>query len=272
MKRATTLGLGALALAGLTLPSAAADLGARPIGKAPIMAPPPVFSWTGCYIGGFVGGAFPERDVTNTDVGGPFGSVNALVAYNDGLNHSWITGLDSSFIGGGTLGCNYQWPGSSFVVGIEGEVGFLRMRGTAADPLSPALDTFAATKIGDWYGMITGRLGWAINTVLLYAKGGAAFIDVDHAVVDACNTGACGVGLVATTFSDTKTTWTAGGGVEWAFAPNWTVKAEYMFIALDEVDRSCGVIAAGPATGLTTCFTHDLGGIHTGKLGVNFKF
>jgi outer membrane immunogenic protein len=269
MKRATTLGLGALALAGLTLPSAAADLGARPIGKAPIMAPPPVFSWTGCYVGGFVGGAFPERDVTHTDRGISPGFVTA---YNDGINHSWGTSLDSSFIGGGTLGCNYQWPGSSFVVGIEGEVGFLRMRATVADPLSPALDTIADTKIGDWYGMITGRLGWAINTVLLYAKGGAAFIDVEHSVVDACNTGACGVGLVATSFSDTKTTWTAGGGIEWAFAPNWTVKAEYMFIALDDVDRSCGVISAGPATGLTTCFDHDLGGIHTGKLGVNFKF
>jgi outer membrane immunogenic protein len=266
MKRAITLGLGALALTGLTLPSAAADLGARPIGKAPIMAPAPVFSWTGCYVGGFVGGAFPERDVTNFDRGI---SPAFAVAYNDGINHSWITGLDSSFIGGGTLGCNYQWPGTSFVVGIEGEVGFLSMKGSAADPLSPALDTFASTRVGDWYGMITGRVGWAINTVLLYGKAGAAFIDVEHNVIDACNTGACGGALIATGFSDTKTTWTAGGGIEWAFAPNWTVKAEYMFIALDDIDRSCGVIAG---TALTACFDHDLGGIHTGKLGVNFKF
>ena len=45
MKRALALGIGALALAAMTLPTEAADLGARPIGKAPVMAPPtgPVF-------------------------------------------------------------------------------------------------------------------------------------------------------------------------------------------------------------------------------------
>jgi outer membrane immunogenic protein len=272
MKRAITLGIGALALAGLTLPAAAADLGARPITKGPVMAPPPVFSWTGCYIGGFVGGAFAERDVTNTDVGGPPNDFSFGVPWNSPLGHSWITELDSSFIGGGTLGCNYQWPGSSFVVGIEGEAGFLRLDGSAADPVSPGLDTIAFTRVGDWYAMITGRLGWAINTVLIYAKGGAAFVDVEHTVIDSCNLAPCGAGLIATSFSDTKTTWTAGGGIEWAFAPNWSVKAEYMFIALDDVDRSCGVATAGPFTNSTFCFDHDLGGIHTGKLGVNFRF
>jgi len=256
MKRAITFGMGALALAGLTLPAAAADLGARPYTKAPVMAPAPVFTWTGCYIGGFVGGAVAERDVINTDVGNAFG-----VPWNPPLNHSWITELDSSFIGGGTLGCNYQWPGSSFVVGIEGEAGFLRMDGSATDPFSFGLSTTAFTRVGDWYAMITGRLGWAINTVLIYAKGGAAFIDVEHAVVDP--------GFLVTSFSDTKTTWTAGGGIEWAFAPNWSVKAEYMFISLDDVDRSCGVSTIG---GGTFCFDHDLGGIHTGKLGLNFRF
>jgi len=268
MKRAITLGLGALALAGMTLPSAAADLG--PIGKAPAIAPAPIFSWTGCYVGGFVGGAFAERDVINTDRGV---SPAFVTAFNDPINHSWTTNLDSSFIGGGTLGCNYQWPGSSFVVGIEGEAAFMRLDGTAADPLSLGLDTIATTRVGDWYGMITGRVGWAINTVLLYGKAGAAFVDVEHTVVDACSVAPCGAALIATSFSDTKTTWTAGGGIEWAFAPNWTVKAEYMFIALDDVDRSCGVIrGAVAAAGSIACFDHDLGGIHTGKLGVNFRF
>ena len=272
MKRAITLGMGALALAGLTLPAAAADLGARPYTKAPAMAPAPVFTWTGCYIGGFIGGAVAERDVINTDIGGLPGTANFGVPWSDGLDHSWDTKLDSSFLGGGTLGCNYQWPGSSFVVGIEGEAGFLSLKGTAADPVSLGQSVFATTRIGDWYGMVTGRLGWAINTVLIYAKGGAAFVDVEHTVVDTCALAPCGPGLVTTGFSDTKTTWTAGGGIEWAFAPNWSVKAEYMFISLDEIDRSCGVITGGAFTGSTTCFDHDTGGIHTGKLGLNFRF
>ena len=51
MRRAITLGIGALVLAGMTFPAAAADLGARPITKAPIAAPVVAYNWTGCYIG-----------------------------------------------------------------------------------------------------------------------------------------------------------------------------------------------------------------------------
>ena len=56
MKRAITLGIGALALAGMTLPTSAADLGARPITKAPVAAPVVAYNWTGCYIGANGGG------------------------------------------------------------------------------------------------------------------------------------------------------------------------------------------------------------------------
>jgi outer membrane immunogenic protein len=235
----------------------AADLSVRRQPPPPPPPPPPplaVFNWTGCYAGGFIGGAW-ANDVTATD----------LNARNNGI--SWSYELDGSFIGGGTIGCNYQWS-SFFVVGIEGEVGYINLEGSAADPTSLALDTVSSTSIGNWYGMITGRFGFAFNSAaLIYVKAGAAFVDVSHDVVDRCNTGACGGSLIAASFSDSVTTWTVGGGIEWAFSPNWSVKAEYMFIALDEVNRSCGF-----DNGTTFCFDHDVGGIHTAKVGINYRF
>jgi outer membrane immunogenic protein len=131
--------------------------------------------------------------------------------------HSWNAGSDSSFIGGGTLGCNWQPVGSPFVLGIEGEAGYMKLEGAAFDPLrSPTLraatpDVFATGKVGDWYGMITGRLGYAWDRTLFYVKGGAAFVQVHGSVVDNCQTTPTGCGnWVITTrdTTDTITTWT----------------------------------------------------------------
>src|SRR5689334_25446177 len=66
MKRAITLSIGAMALAATALPSAAADLGARPITKAPVAAPIAAYNWSGCYIGANAGGEWSRYsgDVT----------------------------------------------------------------------------------------------------------------------------------------------------------------------------------------------------------------
>jgi outer membrane immunogenic protein len=161
-----TVALWTLAVAGT---AGAADL-RRPV---PPPAPPPVFNWTGCYIGGYVGGAWSDRDATFSDRGN-----STFLAYSGGITnprregpHSWDVGLDSSFIGGGTLGCNWQPVGSPFVLGIEGEAGYMKLKGSAFDnlinsslPLSSVRatpDVLGSAKVGDWYGMITGRLGYA---------------------------------------------------------------------------------------------------------------
>jgi len=283
-----TLALGWVALVAVAAPADAADLGRMPV-KAPV-AVPAAFSWTGCYVGGFVGGAFSERDPVFTDLG----NAN-FRAFSGGITagrvenvHSWNVGLDDSFIGGGTLGCNWQPVGSAFVLGIEGEGGYLRLTGSTFDPLINPVTTVAAfrgtpdvlgsARIGDWYGMITGRIGYAFGSVLLYAKGGAAFLPVRASVTDNCFTVATGCGNwgIATAISDTVTAGTIGGGLEWAFAPNWSVKGEYMFIGVgDHTLGSCATatLASGAAVaGGPFCFNHDFGGIHTAKLGVNFRF
>jgi len=268
-------------------PAGAADL-RMPV-KAPVL--PPAFSWSGCYLGGHVGGAFADRDPLFTDVGNAnfrsfSGGVTAGRVEND---HSWNVPIDSSVIAGGTLGCNWQQAGSSWVFGLEGEAGYMRLKGAAFDPLiNPTTtvaafrgtpDSFGSEKAGDWYGMITGRLGYAFDRTLIYAKGGAAFLRLQSSVVDVCtNTaGGCGNWLIATDEAKTITTGTLGGGIEWAMANNWSIKGEYMFIGLGggRTITSCG--SATTATGATVgggpfCFNHQFGGVHTAKLGLNFRF
>jgi len=295
--RASTFGLAVAALA-LT-PAGAADLG-RPITKAPPAPVVPPFTWTGCYVGGFVGGAFRDGDPTFTDLGnGTFrafsGGVTTPVTV--AAPHSFSTSSsDGSFLGGGTLGCNWQPVGSAFVLGIEGEGGYLHFRDSAFDPLlapgvpvtsvglrgAPGVagvpDVLGTARTGDWYAMITGRLGYAAwDRWMIYAKGGAAFVHNRATVTDVCATIAAGCGnwLIATGFSDTTTTWTAGGGVEWAFAPSWSVKVEYMFIGDPDSKVSCATatFATGAAVpGGPFCFNHDFGGIHTVKVGLNWRF
>lgn len=278
-----TIALWAFAFAGT---GSAADL--RPV--APLPPPLPVFNWTGCYIGGYAGAAWNDQGATFTDLGN-----STFRAFSGGFvpgrlegSHSWNVGLDdSSFIGGGTLGCNWQPVGSPFVFGIEGEGGYMHFAGSASDPFrSPTLfaitpDVSGSARIGNWYAMATGRLGYAWGQTLFYVKGGAAFVPVQASVFDQCATTAAGCGnwLISTSGSDTFTTGTLGGGVEWAFASNWSVKVEYMFIGLggDDGLTTCGLatLASGaPVPGGQFCFNHDFsdGGIHTAKIGLNYRF
>jgi outer membrane immunogenic protein len=245
--------LATAAVLGLAGAASAADL--RPVVR-PVVAP--VFSWTGCYIGGYIGGAWNAENVRVIDSNG----------YNGFPADIWSYNPNSSFLGGGTLGCNWQPIGSPFVLGVEGEIGYLRITGSAIDPLDPFLSITSSTRIGDWYGMVTGRLGYAWDRALVYVKGGVAFVDVRTTVTDPI----LNPGFIAQT-TDSKATWTAGGGIEWAFDWNWSVKAEYMFIGLDNTN-ACGFDANGVGAGGvgTYCWNHELDGIHTAKIGLNYRF
>lgn len=259
----------AIALTALT-PANAADLG-KPVYKAP--AAVAVYNWTGPYLGGFVGGAWSDSVDVREGVsqGGAFPPGDC---YNTPRCAPYGYSLDSSVIAGLTAGYNWQAAGSPFVFGLEGEFGFLRLKGTGTDPNSLAVaggDTNDSTKIGDWYGLVAGRLGYAWDRTLIYVKGGAAFLPVKTAVVDVCTAPPCGGGTVNASASETVTGWTVGGGFEWAWTENWSLKAEYLLIGLGETVSTCGP-GGGLAAGSTYCWTHDLDNIHTVKVGLNYKF
>jgi opacity protein-like surface antigen len=244
-----------------------------PVKKAPAKAAmEPAYNFAGCFAGGYFGGAFaPDVDATDpTSAGGTFYNAPFANAANGG---SYRVPFDKiSPIGGATLGCNWQARGSSIVFGAEAETGFMRLSAAATDPYSASFnnDTFDKTVIGNWYGAIAGRAGWAAERSLFYAKAGIGFTGLKQTVTDTCNTGACGTGLLNASNSDTRAFLVAGGGIEWAFTGKWTVKMEYLFLDLNENHAVCGA-GGGSAAGSTFCSNHSLNGVHTTKLGLNYK-
>ena len=201
MKKLATCLIGVVGLIGT--PAFAADMAVK--APRPLPAPAPVFRHESD------GASFTDLGQNGLGAAGsiarpPFMSFSGgAVAARIVPQHSWSADLDSTFIGGGTLGCNWQPVGSPFVLGLEGEGGYMRLSGQAFDPrtivsIQTTPDVLGSAKVGDWYAMITGRLGYAWDRTLLYVKGGAAFVPTQASVVDQCqNTAAgCGNWLIAT--------------------------------------------------------------------------
>src|ERR1700760_526421 len=141
MKKLLLGTVGLIALATGAAPASAADMAARPYTKAPMMAPAPIFNWTGFYIGGHVGGAF--------------GGDNNILAPGFG------SGNDGRFMGGGQIGYDTQFS-PNWVAGLEANYSFLDTG-----------SNFANRGLGS----VTGRLGYSWGPTLLYAKGGYAWAD-----------------------------------------------------------------------------------------------
>ncbi|MDQ8728526.1 outer membrane beta-barrel protein [Bradyrhizobium sp. LHD-71] len=263
------IALASLAVVGLSSAALAADM-RMPV-KAPPPMPAPIFTWTGFYIGGFVGGAFADKDAVSTEPQACAGAACVfLFTQPGGIVSNNAYDLDSSFIGGGTVGYNWQMPGSQWVIGIEGEVGYMDLNGSVRDINAappPALAGFDSTKMGELYGVIAGRLGFTWDRVLIYGKGGVAFVEKSY-------TYAASVPPQTAILSrdDTQVTWAAGGGIEWAVTNNWSIKGEYLYIDTKEDYDGAGVGVGGFINGAALVNRHSDPGIHTGKFGVNYRF
>src|SRR5262249_1210449 len=121
---------------------------------------------------------------------------------------------------GGTAGCNWQ-AASYFVIGLEGDGSWASKRGQAPNPATP---NFISETNEHWLATIRGRAGITMGQTLFYVTGGGAF-----AGVEASSTNTTPPGAIISEFR-TRTGWTVGGGVEYAFAPNWSAKAEYLYV------------------------------------------
>jgi outer membrane immunogenic protein len=199
---------GALVAAGS---ASAADLTLRPSYKAPpAVAPVPVFSWTGCYVGGHGGWGWGRKEVHE-----------AVTASGSGNRANTSSTADTSgSIFGGQIGCDYQFSGS-WVIGIEGSLSGTHMDGVSSDPIDPHDSGDILRFRTDALGSVTARLGFAgwVPQSLLYVRGGVAWardvFDFQHADNNR--------GI----FNQTRTGWTIGVGIEYAFLPNWSVFGEY---------------------------------------------
>jgi len=193
--------------------------------KAPVAPIAPPCTWCGFYAG-----ASWSR---NNDVYTAFGPTTSITA--EGQPNG------TGFIGGGQAGYNWQW--GQFVLGIEGDIAWRHRTDSANLIPLPALpsDQVNVTTSQNWLGTVRPRAGVAFGNVLLYGTGGLAFGEVAHSYQEIrVTTGQ------ARTFADTaatKTGWAAGAGVQWAFAPHWSIGAEYL-----HVDLGSTTLAQGPST------------------------
>lgn len=233
----------AIAALGFVGTASAADMPTKsPVYKAPGRAP---INWTGFYVGGHLGAAWSH--LTMTDVG--LGGVAFAAAGTAGQN---FTNSNTAFVGGGQIGYNYQI--NQWVLGLEGDLGWMGLHGSTLDP-GTGSNTMVGIN-GGLYGDITGRVGWAFDRTLIYAKGGWAFYNGKESL---STLAAFTVGSSVSTFSG----WTLGGGVECMFAPNWSAKVEYQHF--DFGNQTFTLTPAGWP--FREALTAD-----TIKLGVNYLF
>ena len=211
--------------------------------KAPayMPPPPPPMTWTGCYIGGNIGGAFGDASLS-----GPGGTVST-----DG----------SGFAGGGQIGCDYQFSGG-WVVGIRNMFdGTSNKRsGTiAGGPLAGDVVNFN----NQWFDTLTARLGYAFQPAwLLYLQGGGALAHTST------NITAGGVQIAQT--SHTGSGWTIGGGVEWMFAPHWSAFLEGNY--MDFGSRDGTAFTAVGTTCAPGCAFSAKATETSVLIGVNYRF
>ena len=166
----------------------------------------------------------------------------------------------TGWLAGGTVGANYEFWGGA-VLGVEGDWDWTNLNGTSgAGPCMGSLPggppATGCQTSSNWLGTVRGRAGWAFDRVLLYGTGGAAFAPVKATVNRS--------GLRYD--SNTEVGWTAGAGLEFAFAPNWTAKAEYLYVDLNNGTcmAACG---SAPASAIAAKFTENVV-----RAGINFKF
>lgn len=220
-------------------------------------------TWSGPYVGLFAGYAWGRADATEAT------DPALLFPFYNGAPTPYRFDVDGAFAGA-TAGYTWQW--GALVAGVEGEIGYLGLRGSAIDPNGIAMfgtpDTETSFK-SDFYAAFSGRLGVAAGPALLYVKGGPALLRADASTIDPCVAPpvGCGSGTLSMHGSKTMLGWSIGGGAEWAFNPRWTIKAEYVFFDFGSVDTAGPSNAPGEFYRQTIDVT-----AHTVRLGVNYRF
>lgn len=177
----------------LVTTAGAADLGRRPISH------PPVMDWSGFYVGANVGYGIASVGDTNTS------------------DH--ISGA----IGGGQFG--YNWQSGNLLLGVEAD--FQGSSQKRSDITTIGGTAFTVDQKLPWFATARGRLGYANGPWLLYATGGAAWVNYKLSVS----------ALGATVSDDTtKVALVAGAGIEYMLAQRWSANLEYLYIDTGNTD------------------------------------
>lgn len=237
MKKYLLSGVAALGLLAAAGAASAADLPSR---KGPVAAPyyPPVFTWTGFYVGVNAGYAWGQIDSTNLGVLSTNGFLGNGFGFDD----------PDGFTGGAQVGYNYQI--GQWVLGLEADF-------QGADLQAEAFDAFSGIRASNeinWYGTVRARVGYAFDRFLPYLTGGFAYGQVKNKIATP---------LGAVSDDNTQYGWTIGGGLEYAFTNNLTAKIEYLYIDLDKetINVPFGTINTNVETKFSVV-----------RAGLNYKF
>jgi outer membrane immunogenic protein len=214
------------------------------------LAPP--FSWTGIYIGGNLGAAWNRGTVSD--------------AAGNGFT---LPSNNAVFMGGGQVGGNWQM--GALVLGVEGQFDWLANQNNASagiavpNGIPGGTDTISVVSKDRWLTTLTGRIGFAADHWLFYAKGGGAWVGNQSFTVNDLSTGAS----FTSSNGGWNTGWTVGGGIEWAFAGPWSAKIEYDYI---KVSSNSFTVPATSAFLPNDVFTTANRNIQTVLFVVNYRF
>ncbi|MER9133877.1 outer membrane protein [Mesorhizobium sp. M0768] len=211
--------LSAAFLAVALTPAMAADVVELPVAST--------YNWTGFYLGAHVGGGKSKVDWEFTAFG--------TTADHDG----------SGAMGGAQVGYNFQ--SGNIVYGVEADISAAKIDGDTDCP-NPAFSCESDVKM---LGSLRGRIGYAMDRLLIYGTGGLGFGTVEISTSPATSD-----------TTKTRAGWTLGAGLEYAFDDHWSLKGEYKYFDLGKADY-------------TTGFDENVElkvHIHTGVIGLNYKF
>jgi outer membrane immunogenic protein len=253
-----------------------------------------MFTWTGFYAGANVGYGVNAGDGAHSGV---MSGDSTYDTFPGNVSPYSLNAHREGVIGGGQIGYNYQlWP--TIVVGLEadfqgagisnyspGTVTGMPMNTAGDDGAMGAVSGKAAL---NWFGTVRGRLGWngLDPRVMLYVTGGFAYGQVSNSATSSFNhfgcvgnafPTACAVG--AAYDNSTKVGWTFGGGLEWAPAalPNWSLKAEYLYVSLPGSNLNPAGLNFGPSdrgnvTTLVAANQRVENNFHIFRVGANYHF
>jgi outer membrane immunogenic protein len=275
----------------LALPAMAADM--APFYRAPL--PIALVSWAGPYVGATLGGGWTDNDV-NEAVGATFcnpvvAGCTAEPAASAALAAavpSTLSTRHSGAVGGGEFG--YNWQMGQFLLGFEADISGSTIAGgtftsgasaVAGFPANTVAVTASANAKVDYIGTVRGRAGYLVLPPLLtYLTAGLAYggassnTTLAESVDGPCPCGASPAVHVSN--SAPRLGWTFGGGVEYMFAPHWTVKAEYLYYDLGSVTYALPPIVQTTAAGVpffgATTASHVAFTGNIARAGVNFGF
>jgi len=244
MYRHVKLALAGLIGLGATGVASAADMAV----KAMPVAAAPVYDWTGCYIGGNVGGGWTRMDTSRV-----FQDPAIPASANYGREN------DSGFLGGGQAGCDFQT--GNVVFGVQGTFDFGNIKGRHALTDIP---TFSETNNLNAVYSATGRIGYLWTPAFLgYVKVGMSWMQDKNQVFQPS-------GALSESSSFTLPGMTVGVGGEWMFTRNWSVFVEYNYMWIEDMSGQHFTAAPGllpPGEVLNVKQTAQ-----TVLVGVNYKF